>query len=251
MSKISILPLFFAVLSFSASAQVTYTWTPVPMDSTWNEIKDRSATDIIEKYAPQVASLQEIIAYSDAEYDKARPESGLSDFAADVIREMSGRYSGENVDVALANFGGIRTSIPKGAVRVYDIYSIFPFDNNLVWFDIKGSDLKKFLNNMIYSGRIEALSGVTIVANGRKPVSVKVGGKTIDENRYYRFATINFLLDGGDGVSLRDVAQNLVSYDKWYRDAIVEYLRDKTSRNERLVLSSDGRVIINETEQTK
>jgi len=249
--RISFALLLSALACLNAFAQVTYTWTPVPMDSTWNEMKDPAATYIIEKYAPQVASLQEIVAYSDDEYDKEKPESGLSNFAADVIREMARRYSGEDVDVALTNFGGIRTSIPKGAVRVYDIYSIFPFDNNIVWFDIKGSDLKSLINRMIGSNRIEAVSGVTIVAEGRKPVSVKVGGKDIDENKMYRFATINFLLDGGDGVSLRDVAQNMVSYDKWIRDAIVEYLKDLTSKNERLVLSTDGRVKIIEREEKK
>lgn len=219
------------------------------MDSTWDDIKNPAATQIIEKYAPLVEPLQEIVAYSDAEYNKSRPESGLSNFAADVVREIAQQKLGKKVDVGLMNFGGIRTSIPKGAVRVYDIFSIFPFDNNLVVFDIKGSDLKKFITNAVNSNRVEAMSNVRLEIDGRTPVSIKVGGKDIRDNRIYRFATINFLMDGGDGVVLSDVAMNLISYDVWIRDAIIDYLRDMTAKGKVLSLKEDGRVIyLNEEE---
>lgn len=219
------------------------------MDTAWDEIKNPAATLIIEKYAPLVEPLQEIVAYSDAEYGKNRPESGLSNFAADVVREIAQQKLGKKVDVGLMNFGGIRTSIPKGAVRVYDIFSIFPFDNNLVVFDIKGSDLKKFITKAVNSNRVEAMSNVRLEIDGRTPVSIKVGGKDIRDNRIYRFATINFLMDGGDGVVLSDVAMNLISYDVWIRDAIIDYLRDMTAKGKVLSLKEDGRVIyLNEEE---
>lgn len=219
------------------------------MDTAWDEIKNPAATQIIEKYAPLVEPLQEIVAYSDEEYNKSRPESGLSNFAADVVREIAQQKLGKKVDVGLMNFGGIRTSIPKGAVRVYDIFSIFPFDNNLVVFDIKGSDLKKFITKAVNSNRVEAMSNVRLEIDGRTPVSIKVGGKDIRDNRIYRFATINFLMDGGDGVVLSDVAMNLISYDVWIRDAIIDYLRDMTAKGKVLSLKEDGRVIyLNEEE---
>ena len=247
--------LLFAVLLLAclgdAAAQFTYKWTPVPMDSTWEAMKDFRATMVIEKYSSQVAPLQEIVGYSEAEYDKARPESGLSNFAADVIRAVAEQKTGEKVDIALTNFGGIRTSLPKGAVRVYDIFSIFPFDNYLVTFDIKGSDLRRFLDQMIARRRVEALSGVEMVITGKQADKLLVGGEPIDDGHVYKMATINFLMDGGDGLVLSDVAFNRKDTGVWIRDAIVEYLKEQMARGEKIVLQPDGRVQYTDWEERR
>ena len=242
MRRIWLLVVLLLALPGGAAAQFIYRWTPVPMDSTWDAMKDFRATLVIEKYDAQVAPLQEIVGYSEAEYDKYRPESPLSNFAADVVRAVAEKKTGEKVDVSLMNFGGIRTSLPKGAVRVYDIYSIFPFDNYLVTFDIKGSDLRRFLERMIERRRVEALSGVEMVITGNKADKLLVGGAPIDDQRVYKFATINFLMDGGDGVVLSDVAFNIKETDMWVRDVIVEYLKAQMARGEKIDLKTDGRV---------
>jgi 2',3'-cyclic-nucleotide 2'-phosphodiesterase (5'-nucleotidase family) len=242
MRRIMLLMVLLLALPGGAAAQFTYRWTPVPMDSTWDEMKDFRATQTIGRYSAQVAPLQEIVGYSDAEYDRGRPESPLSNFAADVVRAVAEKKTDEKVDVSLMNFGGIRTSLPKGAVRVYDIYSMFPFDNYLVTFDIKGSDLRRFLDRMIERRRVEALSGVEMVITGTKADKLLVGGAPIDDQRVYKFATINFLMDGGDGVVLSDVAFNRKDTGIWLRDAIVEYLRDQMERGETISLHTDGRV---------
>lgn len=251
MKRILLLNLLLFATLCVASAQISYKWTPVPMDSTWDSMKDLRATQIIGKYSPQVAPLQEIIGYSEDEYDKGRPESGLSNFAADVIRAVAEQKTGEKVDIALTNFGGIRTSLPKGAVRVYDIYSIFPFDNYLVTFDIKGSDLRRFLDQMIARRRVEALSGVEIVITGNKADKLDVAGAPLDDARVYKFATINFLMDGGDGVVLSDVAFNRKDTGVWIRDAIVEYLRAQMERGEKIVLAPDGRINYTDWEERR
>lgn len=233
-----------------AFAQLSYSWTPVPMDSTWDAVTDPTATQIISKYAPKIAPLDEIIGYSADEYDKQRPESGLSNLAADIIREVASDASGKSIDVALTNFGGIRTSLPKGAVRVYDIYSIFPFNNYVVWFDVSGSDLRRFCDNMASSGRIEAISGISLEVDGRTISSIKVGGSPLDDAATYSFATINFLLDGGDGLTLRSIAKNMVESDIWIRDAIVAKLRERNAAGQIIELAPDGRVkLLNQPER--
>ena len=249
--RLSILFVVLLAAVSPAGAQFTYKWTPVPMDSTWDEMKDLRATQTIEKYSAQVAPLQEIIGYSEDEYDRHRPESGLSNFAADVIKAIAEKKTGDHVDIALTNFGGIRTSLPKGAVRVYDIFSIFPFDNYLVTFDIKGSDLRRFLDQMIARRRVEALSGVEMVITGRQADKLFVAGAPIDDERIYKFATINFLMDGGDGVVLSDVAFNRKDTGIWIRDAICEYLRDQMARGEKIDLHPDGRVQYTDWEERR
>ena len=251
MKRLLLLTVLLLALPGGAAAQFTYRWTPVSMDSTWDSMKDLRATQTIARYEAQVAPLQEIVGYSDAEYDKGRPEGPLSNFAADVVRAIAGKKTGDPIDVSLMNMGGIRTSLPQGAVRVYDIYSIFPFDNYLVTFDIKGSDLRRFLNQMIARRRVEALSGVEMVITGREADKLLVAGAPIDDNRVYKFATINFLMDGGDGVVLSDVAFNLKETGIWIRDAIVEYLQDQMARGETISLHPDGRIVYTDWEERR
>ena len=251
MKRILLLSVLLLTCLGEAAGQFTYKWTPVPMDSTWDTMKDVRATLVIEKYSPQVAPLQEIVGYSEDEYRSGRPESGLSNFAADVIRAIAEKKTGETVDIAMTNYGGIRTSLPKGAVRVYDIFSIFPFDNYLVTFDIKGSDLHRFLNQRISRRRVAALSGVEIVITGKQADKLWVAGAPIDDDRVYKFATINFLMDGGDGLVLSDVAFNRKDTDVWIRDAIVEYLKEQTARGEKIVLNPDGRVKYTDWEERR
>lgn len=234
-----------------AAGQITWKWTPVTIDSTFDDIRDLRATQTIARYSEQIEPLMEIVGYSEAEYDKGRPEGPLSNFAADVLRAIAEKKTGEKVDVSLMNMGGIRTSLPKGAVRVYDIVSIFPFDNSLLTFDIKGSDLRRFLDQMIARRRVEALGGVEMVITGNKADKLLVNGEPIDDEHVYKFATINFLMDGGDGVVLSDVAFNRNETGIWVRDAIVEYLKDMMDRGEKIVLKTDGRVVYTDWEERR
>lgn len=228
--------------ALAANAQVSYKWSTIRMDSAYDDIRDDAATKIIAKHTPRLAPLQEIIGYSKEEYESRRPESPLSNFAADIIRATGEQVCGTHVDLAMTNFGGIRTSLPKGAVRVYDIFSIFPFDNTVVVFDIKGSDLIKFFHKQ--ARRNEALSNVKLVIEDRKIKSLEIDGQPFDENRVYKFATINFLMDGGDGIQLKDYAMNKVESTVYIRDAIVDYIKKMTAEGKTIDLKCDGRVIV-------
>lgn len=251
MKRAILLLLVAAAAVGSANAQFTYKWTPVPIDSTWDNITDLKATKIIAKYSDLVEPLDEILCYSADEYNKRRPESGLSNFAADAIRESAEALTGEKMDIGLTNFGGIRTSIPKGAVRVYDIFSIFPFNNKIVVVEIKGSDLKKFLGR-VATGWAEAFSNVEILVDAGQIKKLDVAGAPIDPDRIYKLATIDFLLDGGDSVSIRKMAVSIKDTGVYIRDAMVDLLREKGARKEILNLQPDGRVkFINQPERRR
>lgn len=240
---ILIAALFLVGCSGSHSVK-SYTWERITVDSTYDEMEDLSATEAIAKYKDLVDPLQEIIGYSADEYDKERPESGLSNFAADVIRVQSEKIFGKKMDLAMTNFGGIRTSLPKGAIRVYDIYSIFPFDNALVYVEILGSDLFKFFDKLASRNNPEALSGVKLVVEDRAIKEFLIGGKKIDKNRVYNFATIDFLLEGGDGIQLIDIAQTIHRSETYLRDAVINHIKEQANGSEPLKLEKDSRVIV-------
>ena len=231
--RFTLLFVLLTLIPATVSAQLKYKWSTERMDSRYDNGTEQTAAKIIDKYSPMVAPLQEIIGYSEDEYRSSRPESGLSNFAADIIRETAEKAVGKRVDVGLTNFGGIRTSLPKGAVRVYDIFSIFPFENHIVVF----KQMAK---------RPEALSNVYLVAKNGEIVTLRIGDKPFDVDHTYRMATIDFLMDGGDGVNLTKMARNKVETGILIRDAIVDHIREMNAEGKTIRLFKDSRVTIND-----
>ncbi|MDZ7614651.1 MAG: 5'-nucleotidase C-terminal domain-containing protein [Flavobacteriaceae bacterium] len=43
------------------------------------------------------------------------------------------------------NFGGIRQSIPKGDIKVIDVFQLMPFENMLVVAELSGEQMDRFL----------------------------------------------------------------------------------------------------------
>ena len=243
------------ILSFAAAAlacisccgeqgpapELDYRWSVVPIDSTWAEIKDSTATEIIARYSPLLSSLYEVVAVSGEEYTKHRPESALSNFVVDAIHEQAEILSGEKIDLALTNFGGIRTSLPKGEVTLYDIYAIFPFNNYIVVFDIKGSDLIALVRD--HARRPEAMSFNTRLVCDRGVVKkFEISGVPVQPDSIYRMASINFLMSGGDDYCLNRYATNAREFpDVIIRDAVVAKLRKMSEGGKPIYLAPDSR----------
>ena len=231
------------------SGDFEYSWQYHYIDSRLDNGKDMTAVDIIAKYQPQVAPLMEIIGYTDRVIESRRgPESELSNFAADVIRERAEKELGEPVQLAMTNYGGIRTAMPQGDVRVYDIYSIFPFENHIVICKVKGRKLRQFFDNYAKKGYVECLSGVQAVLDNDRFTKFNIAGKPLDDNKTYNFATINFLLDGGDGSRIGAYSDEIIETGVLIRDAIVDYIKDLTAQGKKIDPKMDGRVIIKNVE---
>lgn len=241
-------PFLLLFVCLTAAAQPEYRWTPVPVDCRYSEIKDSTATMIIRKFDPMLSTLYEVIGTSDAEYSAERPESGFSNFVADIIRERAEKECGRKVHLAMTNFGGIRTSLPKGNITVYDILSIFPFSNRIQVFEMKGDALLRFFAR--HASNPEAMSGVRLTVVDGEVENLEVDGAPVDPARTYVFASIDFLIKGGDGVRF-DGLENLVDTGVLIRTAIEEHIRKMTSEGKSVSLRSDGRTLIVKTKEKR
>lgn len=193
---------------------------------------------------PKMARVKDVIAYSTEAMEAHRPESALSNWFIDLLMNKTAQYSGRQVDVGITNFGGIRIDMPQGDVILDDMLSMFPFSNQLVYLEIKGSDLRNIFERMA-AGRFEALGGVRIVVQNDKVVSVEVGGEPLDDDKVYGMATISFLLNGGDGLALQENALSVkVFEDIDIIDAVLEHVREETAAGRPIEYSKDGRVTI-------
>jgi 2',3'-cyclic-nucleotide 2'-phosphodiesterase (5'-nucleotidase family) len=192
---------------------------------------------------PRMHDVKEVIAYSSEKMVSEYPESALSNWFVDEIMRAVSEKTGKRVDVGIANFGGIRTDMPKGNVLLDDIMSMFPFKNNLCYVELKGSDLKNIFEQMA-STSFQVVGGVRCVVKDHKLVSVLVGGNPINDDKVYGVATISFLLNGGDGLFVAKNAENVNILPGYIIDYILPYVKSLTAAGKPIAYHADGRVKI-------
>ena len=155
-------------------------------------------------------------------------ETNLGNLCADSFREIYG------TDISFVNGGGIRAAIEKGDVTFNDIYSVFPFNNNMVTAEISGQALLDMLELAVAyypaeDGSFPHMSGITFSVNKSIQSSVKLDDnglfvgvegdyrvynvmildkttgtyKALDCNAKYTIAATNHvLLDFGGGMTM-------------------------------------------------
>ena len=199
---------------------------------------------------PAMASVKEVIGYSEKEMLRYRPQCELSNWFTDFLRRKTAELTERKVDVAIYNYGGIRADMPQGPITVDDIMSMFPFRNSLCYVALKGADLRAIFEYLAQT-QMQAVSGVQLVIRDQKLESVKVGGEPLDDKKTYGVATINFLLTGGDGLFIAKNALELIDSGVYVKDAIIPYIQRLTRESTAIEGKLDDRVVIVESEEKK
>lgn len=133
-------------------------------------------------------------------------ESDMGDLIAESMKAATG------ADIAITNGGGIRgdKTYDAGAqLTRKDALTELPFGNKTVVTELPGSQVLAALENGFSqvengAGRFPQIAGMTVVWDptapaGSRVASVEVGGKPLDQNKVYKVATNDYMLDGGDG----------------------------------------------------
>lgn len=177
--------------------------------------------------------------------EKYIPESPLMNFAADALLAMAREVTGEHVDIAITNKGGLRSNISAGTVTFGDIYNVFPFENTLALLTLNGRQLLQLCGEIASVGG-EAISGMRLVMTSQgELVSVTVGGEPVDVEREYRVATSDYLSQGNDKMTAlamgtgRDVRSDIT-----IRDLMVQYIKNLAAKGECLSAECDGRITV-------
>ncbi|MCU1796581.1 bifunctional UDP-sugar hydrolase/5'-nucleotidase [Pectobacterium polaris] len=126
---------------------------------------------------------------------------------------LSAQLERAGADFAIMSGGGVRDSIESGDITYKDVLKVQPFANTLVYVDMKGSDVEKYLavaaNKKVDSGAYAQFLNVSLAADGQGVQNVKIKGEPLQADKVYRMATLNFNAMGGDGYPRLD---NLPSY---------------------------------------
>ena len=189
------------------------------------------------------SQMNETIAYSEVEMQKGSSESILSNFFSDAIASTC-KSKGINFDFAMPTTnGGIRTSLPKGEIKLQNAFELMPFENELVVLYLDGSSVKKLVQFIVDKGG-QPISGIRIEAQKGNIINITINNKPFEENKTYRVLTSDYLANGGDGIVAFKEARKRESLGLKVRDAIVEHMKTENSAGRKLNPSIDGRLKI-------
>ena len=218
----------------------------VTMDSVWDTPPNEEAIALLAPYKTKLDSMMShVIGVSAQAMDADRPESLLGNLVADVVRQSSASVLGVPADMGLVNIGGIRNSLAKGDITVSDVFEILPFENTLCVLTLKGTLLKHLFENIAARGG-EGVSGVQLViSRDGRLLNAKIGGKSIDAERSYTVATIDYLSEGNDGMSaLPQAVKHDCPLDLIIRDLFMNHVSSLTKQGKPLNSRLDGRIVV-------
>ena len=205
------------------------------------------ARDMI-KVQPLLEDLKTVVGTATRSMAGYAPESELSNWWVDTMMASVERLTKRKVDVGFLNFGGIRTSLPQGDLLLDDFVSMFPFKNYLTYVSIKGSDLQEIFN-FIASSRPFVIGGAKLVVTNHQIDTLLVGGKPIDPKKTYGVASVDFLIDGGDGMTVGKNAKELIVTDKMVIDEVLSAVYALQAADKPLEYFKDGRCSYDQWEE--
>lgn len=249
--KLGILLLILHFLLFTvhfASAQQykvkSTKWKRIEVTSALDAKPDSQALSIIAPYKVSVDSVMSpVLGASRVAMNAKRPESLLSNWAADVMVEGSTATGLPVADMGLVNIGGLRNNMPKGIVRRGDILLISPFENSLVVLELKGKDLIKLMQNIAAVGGEGVSSSVRmIISKDGKLISATINGEKISRKRTYTVATLDYLAEGNDKMYALKEANKRHEIGLKTRDVMMESLIKHRIIDSKI----EGRIVIRE-----
>ncbi|MBV1865268.1 MAG: 5'-nucleotidase/apyrase family protein [Rhodobacteraceae bacterium] len=216
---------------------------PVIMDA---NISEDSATKarVTELAQPLDEIRNKVVAQSDSliEGDPAVcrvQECAMGNLVADA---MLARVKSQGISIAIANSGGLRSSIDAGDVTMGEVLTVLPFKNTLSTFEIKGSVVIAAMENGVsqveeVKGRFPQVAGIrftwdsSIAPNEGRIVEVLVtdgdNWLPIDPDKIYGVVSNNYVRGGGDGYKMFLSAMNAYDFGPDLADVMAEYMAAK------------------------
>ena len=187
---------------------------------------NKEAEKIYSFYTSKLKKLtKKVIGYSTGDIPNSAPKYHLAPMGATVCMAIN-RLT--DTQVVIMNQWGIRNSLHKGKITFGDLYSVLPFDNTIVTFELSGKDLIEQIEHSI-TLQGGAFYGVNVVYDPSKPegdriLDITLNDKTpIEDNKYYKIGINNFMYTGGDSYSFKN-ARNVIDTQLSMRDAVDKYI---------------------------
>lgn len=224
--------------------------TRILIDKAYDARPDAGAAAFIAPYKQQVDSIMRPVVGRTAHPMQAqKPESDLSNLLADIL-VWGGKEFDEKPDFGVYNVGGIRASLPEGEITYGDVLNVAPFENHICFLTLTGQKVSELFAQIATRGGEGVSSSVRLViTRDGKLVSATLNGQSVDPQKSYRVATLDYLAQGNDGLVAFKSKTDALSPDDEPHDVryiIVAYLKHLASQGKAAESKAEGRITISE-----
>jgi len=196
------------------------------------------------------AEMNEVLVVSAEEFPKERgkPETKLGNLVADLSLTVANKLykpsDKESIDFCLLNFGGLRTSLPKGEITRGKIFELMPFENELVVVTISKENYYSFLKYIYQSGGQPISGNVSIKKEGDDIIMDfidKFKNRSTELDKF-KILTSDYLANGGDKMNFFLDPLNTEAIGIKLRDAIIQYCIAENKKGNQLRSNLNGRI---------
>ena len=195
-----------------------------------NELKnDEEFVKVITPYKERLdKEMGQKISHTNVDLTKQGDNSNLGALLADFTFDGANIWSKANlnqeVDAALINIGGIRTTIGKGDITLKSVFEVMPFENEVIIVKMKGSDLDGLFQYYSKTQVNNPVSHLYIETNNGVVTQKLINGKEVDPNKVYYIATSDYLALGGDNMKFFLKGESVPTGIK-LRELFIEYFK--------------------------
>ncbi|WP_312345344.1 5'-nucleotidase [Chryseobacterium binzhouense] len=233
--------LFIGIALISLTACKTASWQVADVKtrkniSINNEINsDEKFARFIEPYTDKLnKEMNQKISHTNVDLTKEGDNSNLGNLLADYTFDGANAWAnkniGKNVDAALINIGGIRTTIGKGDILLKNVFEVMPFENEVIIMKMKGSDLQGLFDYYAKNQKNNPVSHLYIETNNGVFSKGLINGKDVDQSKIYYIATSDYLALGGDNMKFFSAGEMIPTGIK-LRDLFIEYFKKNQEIN--------------------
>ena len=158
---------------------------------------------------------------------RAPGELPLGSLVVEVMRASAAATLGLEVRMGLTNNGGIRGNLPKGPVRIQDVYEVLPFENELVVAEYTGAEVIAMVQEGILGKGGEPIAGVRASVTGtlEHPLVAITwsDGSAIDPAGTFRVATNDYLMANGGGMPTLKLGRHLIFTSTTLRQVFLDH----------------------------
>ncbi|MBW3524001.1 5'-nucleotidase C-terminal domain-containing protein [Chryseobacterium sp. NKUCC03_KSP] len=195
------------------------------------ELKDDEGfAKFIEPYTLKLnKEMNQKISYTQVDLTKEGDNSNLGNLLADYTFDGANVWTkanlNKNVDAALINIGGIRTTIGKGDILLKNVFEVMPFENEVIIVKMKGSDVQGLFDYYAKTQVNNPVSHLYIETNNGQLTKTLINGKVVDPNQDYYIATSDYLALGGDNMKFFSKGESIPTGIK-LRDLFIDYFKN-------------------------
>ncbi|MBW8524181.1 5'-nucleotidase C-terminal domain-containing protein [Chryseobacterium chendengshani] len=190
---------------------------------------DENLAQFIEPYTLKLnKEMNQKISHTNVDLTKEGDNSNLGNLLADYTFDGADVWAkanlNKNIDAALINIGGIRTTIGKGDILRKNVFEVMPFENEVIIVKMKGADLQGLFDYYAKNQVNNPVSHLYIETNNGKLNKGLINGNQVNPSQDYYIATSDYLALGGDNMRFFAKGESIPTGIK-LRDLFIDYFK--------------------------